>query len=105
MWGLPPCGAVEQRNSECLFKGRDAPGQRGLRQIQRFGGPREIAVLAKRDGVPEMAQFNGHTSSVSFQFADCIGHIEFHRADSDSLIDQRQGWAQLAHKKGPWNAR
>ena len=51
--------------AQLLLQAADLPAQRGLGDVQRFGGPAEVAVLGDGREVPDQAQIEvGHAGSV-----------------------------------------
>jgi hypothetical protein len=55
-----PAGAVEQLDPQLAFQPGDLLADRGLNDVQRFGGPAEMTVLGDGHEVPQLPQLHGH---------------------------------------------
>ena len=56
--------SLKKRQADPCFQFLDAPAQRGLGDIQRFGGTAETAVLGQCLGLSEQAEVNLHALNI-----------------------------------------
>ena len=85
--------AVEQRHAEHRFQRGHAARQARLRQVQRLGRTREVAVPANGQCMTDEPQFDDHAPSVSPACASGIGHMQLPMKDCAPL---QRAWCATA---------